>query len=99
MVKLSGFAKFDLDTKITKKQFFHLIEETSMIEQTEQPKVDTNSEQNEAKPEDGEAEPVVTKVFCPDTYDMIREAWGSALTGTNPPFTGKLEDPCYLKIV
>ena len=27
--KLSGFAKFDLDTKITKKQFFHLIEESS----------------------------------------------------------------------
>lgn len=30
--KLSGFAKFELDTKITKLQFFHLVEESSMVE-------------------------------------------------------------------
>ena len=29
--KLSGFAKFDLDTKITKVQFFHLIEESTRV--------------------------------------------------------------------
>ena len=29
--KLSGFAKFDIDTKITKAQFFHLIEETATV--------------------------------------------------------------------
>ena len=29
--KLSGFAKFDVDTKITRAQFFHLIEESAMV--------------------------------------------------------------------
>ena len=29
--KLSGFAKFDLDTKIAKVQFFHMIEEGSKV--------------------------------------------------------------------
>jgi len=32
IVKLSGFAKFDLDTKVTKLQFFHLLEEMSQEE-------------------------------------------------------------------
>ena len=30
--KLSGNMKFDLDTKVTKVQFFHLIEECALIE-------------------------------------------------------------------
>ena len=34
--KLSGFAKFDLDTKITKLQFFHLLEEASHDEIAEE---------------------------------------------------------------
>ena len=34
--KLSGFAKFDLDTKITKLQFFHLLENLSMEKVTEE---------------------------------------------------------------
>lgn len=34
--KLSGFAKFDLDTKITKLQFFHLLEEASHDEVAEE---------------------------------------------------------------
>jgi hypothetical protein len=53
--KLSGFAKFELDTKITKLQFFHLIEEISQVE------VPDNSTQQEAAadvntPVDGEGE-------------------------------------------
>lgn len=71
-----------------------------MIEVAVQPKVDAGSEENEAKPDgDADVEPSVTKVFDQAFYDMVREAWGNALTGANPPFTGKLEDPCYLKIV
>jgi len=35
--KLSGFAKFDLDTKINKIQFYHLLEEMSQEEQNEEP--------------------------------------------------------------
>ena len=31
VTKLSGFAKFELDTKITKVQFYHLVEEASMV--------------------------------------------------------------------
>ena len=55
MSKLSGFAKFELDTKITKLQFFHLIEEISQVE------VPDNSTQQEAAadvntPVDGEGE-------------------------------------------
>ena len=34
--KLSGFAKFDLDTKINRFQFFHLLEELSQVEISEE---------------------------------------------------------------
>lgn len=32
VAKLSGYAKFDLDTKISKLQFFHLLEESAVTE-------------------------------------------------------------------
>ena len=57
--KLSGFAKFELDTKITKLQFFHLIEEICMKE------VPDDNAQQEAPaevntPADGEGEAAET---------------------------------------
>ena len=36
MAKISGFAKFDVDTKVTKNQFFHLLEHLSMETETEE---------------------------------------------------------------
>ena len=36
MQKISGFAKFDVDTKVTKKQFFHLLEALSMELESEE---------------------------------------------------------------
>ena len=31
VTKLSGFAKFELDTKITRIQFYHLLEDAAMV--------------------------------------------------------------------
>ena len=47
--KLSGNAKFDVDTKITKVQFFHLLEECSMVEVPEEGEI-APVEGEEAKP-------------------------------------------------
>ena len=68
--KLSGNAKFDLDTKITKVQFFHLLEEMSCIEV---------SDQGEIPVAEGE-EPKTKKVFELETYKRISNAFGSALS-------------------
>ena len=58
ILKLSGNAKFDLDTKITKVQFYHLIEELSSIEvQVEGEIAVTEGEELKTK-----------KVFDEDTY-------------------------------
>jgi hypothetical protein len=56
--KLSGFAKFEMDYKIGKFQFFHLKEECCMVEDTNQPEasVAVDAEGNEETP-------VVKKVF------------------------------------
>ena len=61
ILKLSGNAKFDLDTKITKLQFYHLIEELSTIEVPAEGEI----------PETEGDEPKTNKVFDEDTYKKI----------------------------
>ena len=64
--KLSGNAKFDVDTKITKVQFFHLLEECSMIEVPEE---------GEIAPVEGEEAKPTKKVFDLETYQRIKNAF------------------------
>ena len=92
--KLSGFAKFDLDTKITKTQFYHLIEESSQVE--------GKAEEAEGEAAEGEeGSPQVTKCFNQEMYDQISNAWNKALSpeASAPPFQGDLENPTYLRII
>lgn len=93
VTKLSGFAKFDLDTKITKNQFFHLIEESSQVE--------GKAEEEEEPAEGEEASPKVIKCFNQELYDQVSSAWNKALSpeATAPPFQGDLENPTYLRII
>ena len=77
--KLSGFAKFDVDYKIGKYQFFHLCEEASKVEDqnAETPIVEEGAEQ------DGDP-PQKPKIFDPELYDRISDAFKTALDETNP---------------
>ena len=85
VTKLSGFAKFEVDTKITKLQFFHLVEESA-----------TDVIEGEAA--EGEEAPV-SRSFNQDAYNQISDAWEKAIKGGNPPFAGDLENPCYLRML
>ena len=68
MQKLSGFAKFDLDTKITKLQFFHLLEDLGHDEVAEEGAAAEGS----AEPSQDNAEPAEVKkqkTFNQEKYD------------------------------
>ncbi len=79
--KLSGFAKFELDTKINRFQFFNLIEELSQVEVTlEDPEGSgaithgEPSHMDEQPPAEGdESQPALTKatrkVFNQEKYE------------------------------
>lgn len=100
--KLSGFAKFDLDTKITKLQFYHLIEELSHDEVAAEEGAPAEVKEGEAQQDGAEpVEPPKKKVFNKEKYDQVFDAWWKALrleTAT-PPFAGDLENPLYLSIL
>lgn len=85
-----------MDTKITKLQFFHLLEELSHDEVAEEGAA-PEGEADEAEP----AEAKTQKTFNQEKYDQVSDAWSRALrleTAT-PPFTGDLENPLYLSII
>jgi hypothetical protein len=88
--KLSNFAKFDLDTKLSRFHFFHLIEEMSVVE--------TQITRPEGEENGGDQVETVLQ-FNPEMYQKIQNAWTQALTTAQPPFQGDLENPVYLKIV
>lgn len=107
--KLSGFAKFDLDTKITKLQFFHLLEELSTELESEEAaslrQASKAAESKEEAPAEGEeeAKPEVErqKHFSEAKYSRISEIWQAALSteSQGAPFVGNLEDPVYTAIL
>ena len=91
ILKLSGNAKFDLDTKITKVQFYHLIEELSSIEvQVEGEIAVTEGEELKTK-----------KVFDEDTYKRISNAFAQSLstTAATPLYASDLTNADYLSII
>ena len=85
VIKLSGFAKFDVDLKLSKRHFFFLVEELSS--KIQEPAQDS---------EEG-ADP--TKIFDPEVFDLINATFSSAFDATTPePFKGDLENVTYKKI-
>lgn len=84
--KLSGFAKFELDSKISKEQFYMLID--SMC-----------SEQKEQAAEvEGEA-PTMVSVFEEQKFEQICSLFERAFRDGQPPFQGDLENETYKAIL
>ena len=95
--KLSGFGKFDLDTKLTKVQFFHLLEHLSQIEVP----VEEGGEIQEPPVEGEEAAPKTKLVFDLESYEKIKAAFEIALnpTAATPLYASDLNNATYLKIL
>lgn len=99
--KLSGFAKFELDVKLTKLQFFGLIEETCSKVVDAGPPIGEELEGGEGEDVEGGIEKSKTKVFDKEKYEAVWDAYSKALgaDAQTPPFAGNLEDPTYLAIL
>ena len=93
--KLSGFAKYELDTKITKVQFFHLVEHLSQVEVPEEGEI------QEPPAEGEEAVPKTKNVFDLETYEKIKQAFETALnpTAATPLYSSDQNNATYLKIL
>ena len=92
IAKLSGNAKFDLDTKVTKEQFYHLIEECSMVEVPEEGELEV-VEGEEAKP--------MKQVFDQEQYTRISQAFEQALSpaAATPMYGSDPNAADYLHII
>lgn len=90
--KLSGFAKFDLDTKITSHQFFRLLQEFCTVE---------NEVEEEVLNENGDREmrTSLQKTFDADKYNRIMNYFERAFKDGQPPFAGDLENETYKGIL
>lgn len=90
--KLSGFAKFDLDTKINAYQFAKLMEQITTRSQ-EVEKVITN--------DDGEQIVVneTVKNIDEQVFGVVMAQFEKAFKENVPPFQGDLENETYKMIV
>ena len=88
--KMSGNAKFDVDTKITKVHFFHLLEELSTIDVPEEGEIPV-----------AEGEAKTKKVFDEETYKRIKNAFSSSLnpTAATPLYASDQTNADYVAIL
>ena len=86
--KLSGFAKFDLDTKITAYQFFNLVHSFCQVE---------NEVEREIVNEEGATEFQIfrEKSLDESKYDAVLSLFEKAFRDGQPPFLGDLENETY----
>ena len=89
VLKLSGFAKFDLDTKIGSYQFYKLLEGFASANQIVQ--------QETVDEETGYATIVDTTVYTLDEqkYSQVVAIFEKAFRDNTPPFLGDLENELY----
>ena len=115
MQKLSGNAKFELDTKINRFQFFNMLEymATDSVSANEGIAVASSGTAPEAEQSkevvnaEGSVEGALAtegddvKVFNEAKYIKISEIWQTALSSesSGPPFVGDLNDPSYVEII
>ena len=90
--KLSGFAKFDLDTKVSGYQFFKFVEALCSNEREIEKLVEK---------ETGETELVTEKVSSIDNekYNYYIGVFEKAFKEGQPPYAGDLENEQYKQIL
>ncbi|CDW73282.1 UNKNOWN [Stylonychia lemnae] len=90
--RLSGFAKFDLDTKITSLQFFKLVEEHCTVTKEEVMYI-TDEEGNQVESKQ------TTKAIDDELFDRTLTIFERAFKEATPPFQGDLENETYKAIL
>ena len=90
--KLSGFAKFDLDTKISAQQFYKLLLSVASANQTVY---------NVVKDENDFDQAVESVVYTLDEqkYAQVVAVFEKAFVDNIPPFLGDLENELYKQIL
>ena len=86
MLKLSGFAKFELDTKITRDQFHQLVEGMCRRPVAQQHEASTESVSQQTELDE-------------EKYEQICAIFERAYREAQPPFAGDLENEVYKQIL
>ena len=92
--KLSGFAKFDLDTKINAYQFARLVEGIATVTRTEEKEVPSEENPDEMQTVSEEISEVDDEKF-----DQITSIFDQAFKEGKAPFQGDLENETYKEIL
>jgi len=85
VLKLSGFAKFEVDLKMHSQQFFHFLELFASSEEESEVEVTLEPEEGE---EEGrkEMQIVRSKVLSEERFEQITEVFGKAFKDNATPF-------------